>query len=325
LVAVAFRTSADIGLPGWGRYAALTERTLAIAQATGRAQWVIQANTFAAVAGLRAGDRGLVLRARDAIAALIGDQTVSLVTMLDGCLALLDGNFAEAEQGALAILANVDPASGAWTGATAQLAAVWYWSGRDDELLAALEAFPVDHAPQKYLIDCVRVSTRARRGERDDQLDELATEAFSALPWNTNRPGSLCHAGSAAAWLGDRDLAAQVVPLLEPYAGELLVTAGPALAFDAADSVRGMLLTVLDRFDEAIACHEAASVVCERAGDLPHGVMNQHRLARALVVRDGPGDRERARTLATDALDRARTLGLTPDERFAESVLRLLQ
>jgi len=40
----------------------------------------------------------------------------------------------------------------------------------DDELIAALEAFPADHAPQKYLLDLVRVSTRARSGERDDQL-----------------------------------------------------------------------------------------------------------------------------------------------------------
>jgi hypothetical protein len=238
---------------------------------------------------------------------------------------LFDGNFAEAEQGALAILAGVDAASPAWAGATAQLAAVWYWTGRDDELLAALDAFPVDQSPQKYLIDFVRVSTRARRGERDDALDALAAHGFSDLPQNVHRPGSLCHAGSAVAWLGDRELAARLVPLLEPYAGELLTAAGPSLVFDAADSVRGMLLSVLDRLDEAIACHEAASVVCDRAGDQPHAVMNQHRLARALAMRDGPGDRDRARTLATDALDRARTLGLAPDERFAESVLQLVQ
>jgi class 3 adenylate cyclase len=323
LVSLAFRASADQGIPGCERYAGLADRVLGVAHASQRAQWVIQAHTFVAVAGLRAGQRAVVERERNAISVLIGDHPVSLVTMLDGSLALLDGSFADAEQSALAILANVDPASGAWTGATAQLAAVWYWSGRDDELIAALEAFPADHAPQKYLLDLVRVSTRARSGERDDQLNTLAADAFSAMPQNINRPGSLCHAGSAVAWLGDRELAAQLVPLLEPYAGELLVTGGPALAFDAADSVRGMLLATLDRLDDAVACHEAASVVCERASDQPHGVMNQHRLARALVMRNSPGDRERARVLAGDALEHARTLGLAPDVRFAQAVLDL--
>jgi hypothetical protein len=294
---------------------------LDVAEQVGRAQWIIQGHSFVAVAGLRGGDRSVVERERAAVAALSVDQTSHFVTMLDGCLALLDGNFVDAERSALELLAVVDPASGTWTGATAQLAASWYWSGRDEELLNALAAFPSDNAPARYQIDAVHASTLARRGERDDLLDALVANGLSALPRDERRPGSLCHVGSAVAWLADRELAAQLVPLLEAYAHELLVTPGPALAFDAADSVRGMLLVLLDRFDEAVACHEAANALCERAGDETHSVMNQHRLAHALVMRDGPGDRERARSLAAEALERATALNLAPDARFAQTVL----
>ena len=76
----------------------------------------------------------------------------------------------------------------------------------------------------------------------------------------------------------------ELVPFLEPYADQLLVAPVASLVFDAADSVRGMLLAVLDRLDDAITCFEAASAVCERAGDVPHGVMNADRLAKALVA-----------------------------------------
>lgn len=321
VVALTFRAFADQGSPDRERVADLAGRALEVAGSLGRAKWIIDAHATLAVTGLRAGDRAAFERERNAIAALVGDQTVPTIGVLDGCVALLDGRFADTERGALEILADVDAASGAWASASAQLAGVWYWCGRDDELLSTMEAFPADQAPQKYLIDMVRVSTRARRGERDDQLDALAADGFSAMPQAIHRLGSLCHAGWAVAWLGDRELAAQLVPLLEPYAGQLLLAHGPALVFDAADSVRGMLLAVLDRVDEAIACHEAATAVCERSGNRPNALMNAHRLARALVTRDGPGDRERAITLAADALEQATELGMAPDVRFAQAVL----
>ena len=175
--------------------------------------------------------------------------------------------------------------------------------------------------PRRSIFSISSASRRVPGGEHDEQFDVLAADAFAAMPWNFFRPGSLCHAGSAAAWLGDRALAEQLVPFLEPYADELLVAPVACLVFDAADSVRGMLLAVLDRLDEAITCFEAASAVCERAGDVPHSVMNAHRLAGAFVTRSGAGDNERARILAVDALEPANGLGQAPDVRFARVVL----
>jgi hypothetical protein len=236
----------------------------------------------------------------------------------------MDGRFGDAEHNALEWLASVDPVSPTAAGFTGQLAASWYWSGRDDELLGAMDAFPSGAPATRYLVDSVRASTHARRGERDERLNALVADAFGGMPRDGNRVGSLCHVGSAAAWLEDRDLAAQLVPCLNPYAGQLFVANGPSIVFEAADSVRGMLLLVLDRVDEAIACHEAAAQLCERARSLPHAIMNQHRLARALTRRNQPGDRERARELAADAFERATEIGLAPDVRFAQAVLDAL-
>ena len=39
--------------------------------------------------------------------------------------------------------------------------------------------------------------------------------------------------------------------------------------FDAADGLRGDLLTLLGRHDEAVACLEAAAALCERARVVP--------------------------------------------------------
>jgi hypothetical protein len=320
VIALACRAQADWGWPDRERLAALTARAVDSALSLGSAPWIIVTRSSRALAGLRAGDREAVERERDAIVALRG-ASAPIVRNFDGILALLDGRFADAEAIASETLSEVDPASGSWFGASAQLAAAWYWCGRDDELLTAIEVFPTDADPQKWVIDLVRISSRARRGERDPQFDALARDGFARMPWNFHRPGALCHSAYTAAWLGDRARAAELVRLLEPYANELLVAAPPCLVFDAADSVRGMLLDLLDRTDDAIACFEAAAALCERARDLPHGVMNAHRLAAALVRRNLSGDRDRARQLASHALARATELGLAPDVAFARATL----
>jgi hypothetical protein len=82
-----------------------------------------------------------------------------------------------------------------------------------------------------------------------------------------------------------------------------------------------MLLMTLGRVDEAVESFEATAALCDRASDAPHGVMNAHRLAGALLARGKPGDRDRARRLATDTLARAEEVGMAPDARFARAVL----
>ena len=312
----------DNGSPDLERVSTVVENLLAAAESMGSTYWIVWARLQRALVALRAGDREGFERERASLVPLAADSVMNPhVRMLVSAAALLDGRFADAERIALEVLGTADPASTSWSNASAQIAAAWYWSGRDAELLGALEAFAAEQPPVRFLVDLVRVSTLARRGERDPAFDVLTADDFAALPHNWPRPGSLCHAGSAAAWLGDRERARILEPLLAPFAGQLLCAPVASLVFETADSVRGMLLMTLERVDAAIESFEAAAELCTRVAAVPHAVMNAHRLADALLVRDRPGDRDRAHLLATGALERANDLGMTPDARFAQVVL----
>jgi hypothetical protein len=94
-------------------------------------------------------------------------------------------------------------------------------------------------------------------------------------------------------WLDDVERAGQLDPLLAPYAGELLVAGQAGLVYDSADSLRGDLLRMLGRHDEAVACGDAAAELCELARCVPAAVKNGHQFALSLVVRGPPGDDER--------------------------------
>lgn len=125
-------------------------------------------------------------------------------------------------------------------------------------------------------------------------------------------------------WLDDVERAGQLDPLLAPYAGELLVAGQAGLVYDSADSLRGGLLRMLGRHDEAVACGDAAAELCELARCVPAAVKNGHQFALSLVVRGAPGDDERARGLAEESLALATSLGLKPDVRRAHAVLEML-
>ena len=62
----------------------------------------------------------------------------------------------------------------------------------------------------------------------------------------------------------------------------------------AADRYRGMLLGLLGRHDEAVAALAAALALEESVGSPTFTARTRYWLARALLRRDGPGDRERA-------------------------------
>ena len=57
---------------------------------------------------------------------------------------------------------------------------------------------------------------------------------------------------------------------------------------------------------------------------VPNSIRTSHQLARALASRNGRGDRDRARTLATDALGRATELGMPNEAKAARAVLDLV-
>ncbi len=289
--------------------------------------WTLQSSWQTFSSSLRHGDRDDFDAAFAELTLAAGRTGVGQgeVSVMETAVALLDGRPADAERLAFDTLATLHPESMLAMNALAQIVAAWGLSGRDEDLLNALDGFATDSRDLRTFVELWAISTRARRGERDPRFDRFAADDFESLPWDGYRLGALATAGAAAAGLRDVRSAAVLEALLEPYQGQLLILWSSSLVFDAADGVRGDLLTVLGRHDEAVACLEAAAALCERARVVPQSIRTAHQLARALVSRAGPGDSHRARTLATDAFARATELGMPNEAKAAQAVLAELE
>jgi class 3 adenylate cyclase len=312
------------GLPDLGACAARADEIVDLATAHGSRMWTTVGRIRQISAALRAGNRDRfeeILALLTPTFEMTGNVQANLA-IFENLQALLDGRFIDAEQRAFDVLGKVDTQSTDYQQATAQIAAAWYLTGRDDDLINALETFPTQQAPQRVLIDMIRISIRARRGERDPAFDTFAADGFTSLPENASRPGTLSQAGVAAAWLRDDAAAAALEPLIAPYADQLFVL-GPlvSIPFEPADSVRGLLLHVLGRLDEAIESLEAAAALCQRGRFLPFEVANAHRLAAVLAARNHPHDCARAQAIASKSLTLADELGMQYDSVQAQAVL----
>jgi hypothetical protein len=287
---------------------------------------MLRAFTVALIGSLRHGDRDdfdalLAEFAAFATRTGLGKADVSTV---ETAVALLDGRLADAQRLALDGLSKLHPGSENAASTAAQFSMAWSWTGRDDDLLNGLDRYASDRRGLRTFVELWGIAVRARRRERDPRFDEFATGDFESLPWDQFRFAALASAGTAAAALRDTRSGAVLEAILAPYHGQLLILPFSWLVFEAADAVRGDLLTVLGRHDEAVACLEAATVLCERARIVPHSIRTSHQLARALASRGGPGDRDRARTLATDALARATELGMPHEAKAAQAVLDIV-
>ena len=104
--------------------------------------------------------------------------------------------------------------------------------------------------------------------------------------------------------LRDEQAAAVLEAILEPYRGQLLILIFSLVVFDTADGIRGELLSLLGRHDEAVACLEAAAELCERAGRAQLDPDRTPARSGARVPRWQRGPRPRY-ALATDAFARA--------------------
>jgi class 3 adenylate cyclase len=283
----------------------------------------VRVHLSAAAARLRMGDRDGFEHEVQTVRPMIrrrGEVQLDL-RMMETAEAMLDGRFADAEQLALDVLPLLDPDSSDAASTLAQIAGIWYLTGRDDELLEALDAFATDAAPQRVLVELVRASARARSGERDAVFDAYRADHFESLPWSQLRLGALAQSATVAALLGDSDAARDLEPLLAPYAGQLFLLPLAAVIFDAADTSRGKLLLLLGRVDEAVASLEAAAALCERARSVMLSVRTGPALAAALLARDDAGDRDRSRAIAEAARDSAARIGMPYEMREAQAVL----
>src|SRR5262249_38287080 len=124
---------------------------------------------------------------------------------------------------------------------------------------------------------------------------------------------------AACASIGDPRRAALLYDRLLPVAGKN-VAANQAFCIGAADRYLGLLAATMERWDVAQAHFEAALELNTRMGARPWVAFTQYDYAAMLLARDGTGNRERALTLCTAALDTAETLGMEGLRAKAEAL-----
>jgi hypothetical protein len=160
------------------------------------------------------------------------------------------------------------------------------------------------------ILPLLRASTLARLGELAS-----ARRALDSLPggWRalTADPTALSLLCDLVALVGDRERAAQLLPLLAPYEGRNLSFGLFGLCWEGpVAQLEGGLRLVLGQWEAAIPALEEALAVAAAMGARPLAARVGSQLASALFRRNRQGDRTRAQELLERSREEARTLGM---------------
>jgi DNA-binding SARP family transcriptional activator len=178
--------------------------------------------------------------------------------------------------------------------------------------------------PARRIFSCVHAHLSARLGrlrEAKHELDDLAGDDFSALPFDQEWLYGMSLLAETAVLLDDTASAAVLYRLLLPWAALNVV--------DQAEGIRGSLARYLGmlamtgkRCDDAELHFEDALSMNARMGARPWLAHTANDYARMLHARDGRGDRERAQELLDRALGTYRELGM---DTYAAAAAALAQ
>lgn len=200
------------------------------------------------------------------------------------------------------------PASGAYFALRVALASHIGVTGSATEF--ALDPFDppprfrtIGRLSRAFLLLCAgRPDEAAASYQRAGPLESWSLPAFFLLPGHV-------YGARAAAALGRFDDLAVLLDRIEPFRGEHAV--GDAVAYMGPIELtlaHGAL--ALRRLDQAIVDFAIAAEQADRAGAPGFVAEARFHLASVLLARGGPGDHDRAETLARDADSLARFLGM---------------
>ena len=158
---------------------------------------------------------------------------------------------------------------------------------------------------------CALAHLRARLGRADarELPRQLTRDDVAELPFDQEWLFGMGLLAETAALVGDRDPAAVIYPLLEPWAAFSAVDVAEGFRGSIARNL-GQLAALLGRTDDAARHFEDALGRNERMGVRPWLAYTQHDYAQLLLARSGPGDRERAGELLAHARATFRELGM---------------
>jgi tetratricopeptide (TPR) repeat protein len=235
-------------------------------------------------------------------------------------LALLEGRFADAEAlagSALRAGASAEP----WDAviiSRVQLFALRSEDGRLAEMEPTIRR-SVEEFPTRPLFRCLLARLLAELGEEDQArfvFDQLATGRFAVIPVDNDLLLSLSHLAEAARFLQDAARSAVLHGRLLPYRG--LVVDTVEWSTGAVDRYLGLAAMTAGNVQAAERHLRDALRLNARIGARPWTARTQADLARLLLARDQPGDREHAIELLEAGLGTARQLGMTVFAERAE-------
>jgi tetratricopeptide (TPR) repeat protein len=185
-----------------------------------------------------------------------------------------------------------------------------------EDAVAAIKAFVQQDDHRSYFWRCLLALFSLELGrepEARDEYDRLAIKQFADLPTDATCRFCLIFLSQVCAFLNDVSGAAVLHDLLLPYSG-LNIACGNHICCGSGAYFLGLLAATRCSYEDGQAQFEQALQFDARMGARPFVARTQHQYARMLLARDGPGDREKALILLTQALDTAKELGM---ERLA--------
>jgi class 3 adenylate cyclase len=313
---------------GWGNSISLQgadERTVEITEAIGLATELndrtgVLTGMFSLIAtSMIRGDSEGAFAAIDEYARIAEEVRIPLwlwqLELLRGMRAMFQGTMAEAEalvQSALSIGQRADPDT-AMQMYGAQIYAIRREQGRLAEMEPAVrgmvQMYPLIPAWRTAL--AFGYSERGMPDKARVEFEILAKDDFAMFPRDGNWPIAMALLTETCAFLGDKERADSLYQQLLPVADRCVLVGAAADCYGATHRLLGRLATTLERYDDAERHYQDAMAMDKRMGAGRFAGWTFHLYADTLLRRDGPGDREKALSLLSQALDVAERLGMT--------------
>jgi tetratricopeptide (TPR) repeat protein len=258
------------------------------------------------------------------LAERLGQPTMRWLATYDhGNLEIIGGRLAEAEQHAHEALqiATLSAQPDALSFFTSQLTNIRYEQGRLAELQPLIAQVVADN-PGIPAFRAV-LALACCEGDLDDEARRLlaheTSTGFSELPPDVTWLPGLAIYAEVAAHLQDEAAANVLHGLLAPWSGQVVYSG--ISAWGCVDHHLGAVASVLGRYEEAEEHLRAAAELNVALRAPVWSARTELATARLLLLRDGPGDRERGRALLERAAAAAQRLGSATLARRAAGLL----
>jgi len=317
-----------IGAVDAARALSLMREQIEAANRSGNKYAVLSAHIDLALYILALGDRAGLDRAIEEEERLQRELRIPWWTGFHRALqARMDGRLDAAERLARQAFAELQPSDrgNAVQSLGAAIFGLRFHQGRllemEPEIKANAERYPAFPAYRAALA-LVYSSDVRRREDARAVFDELAEHGFGHLPSDVNLPITLSFLADVCWSLGDAARAPELYDMLSPREGQCVVGGWAVETTGAASRSLALLAATMRRWQDAERHFEDALRTNAKLGDKPWLAHTRAQYARMLIDRDGPGDRDKAFRLLTEAIAMYRQIGMPKHVEMAEGMLR---